>query len=307
MISVLYAQNNRVYAAPGEPTKTVGPTITGVVETGTTRADRVLVEELGIPVSLRRVFEEIVTTGALPVSLAKFDCSTHQASGDDPAAVNPDAIDRSQIFAAMGDDGARGRLEMVEGWEAAAGDGAIRVDWKDAGAEPIYRRQDAVLIRSEKLGGMYLRSPLWKPLPDSLAGMLSGKKPEGKLLSVHPLGGCPMGDDAKSGVVDDMGRVYDPAKPENRTHTHAGLLVLDGSIVPTALGVNPLLTITALAERAIERYARTCGWTIDFEAPFDSALPAPARIAAPRRSRVAACRFAGKDGSALRRKDERLR
>ena len=92
---------------------------------------------------------------------------------------------------------------------------------------------------------------------------------------MHPLGGCPMGDDWKSGVVDDMGRVYDPAKPENRTHTHAGLLVLDGSIVPTALGVNPLLTITALAERAIERYARTCDWTIDFRSPFDYALPAP--------------------------------
>lgn len=273
MISVLYDQHDRVYAAPAERTNTVGPTITGVVEKGRARADRVVIEELGIPVSLRRVFEEIVTTGALPVKLAKSDRSRHQSEGNDPAAVNPAAIDRSQIFAAMGDDGARGRLEMVEGWETAGADGAIRVDWKDAGAEPIYLRQDALLIQSEKLGGTYLRSPLWKPLPESLAGMLSGKNPEGKLLSVHPLGGCPMGDDAKSGVVDDMGRVYDPAKPENLTHTHPGLLVLDGAIVPTAIGVNPLLTITALAERAIERYIETCGWSIDFKDPFDCALP----------------------------------
>ncbi|MHB8667828.1 MAG: alpha/beta fold hydrolase [Burkholderiales bacterium] len=273
MISVLYKQKNPVNAAPGQPNHTVGPTITGIVETGATRADRVMVEELGIPVSLRRIFEELVTSGALPVTLTKFDWSRHDSAADDAAAVDADAIDRSQIFAAMGDDRARGRLEMVEGWAAAGADGAIRVDWKDAGTEPIYARQDALLARSAALCGTYLRNPLWRPLPEALDGMLSASQPGGKLLSVHPLGGCPMGDDSTSGVVDDLGRVYDPSDPKNHTHTHAGLLVLDGSIIPAALGINPLLTITALAERAIERYARTCGWTIDFNAPFRCALP----------------------------------
>jgi choline dehydrogenase-like flavoprotein len=61
--------------------------------------------------------------------------------------------------------------------------------------------------------------------------------------TVHPLGGCPMADDPRLGVVDDMGRV----------HGHPGLLVLDGSIVPTALGVNPSKTIAALAERGAHR------------------------------------------------------
>jgi cholesterol oxidase len=44
-------------------------------------------------------------------------------------------------------------------------------------------------------------------------------------------------------VVDDGGRV----------HGHEGLYVLDGSIVPTALGVNPSKTIAALAERGVEQ------------------------------------------------------
>lgn len=63
--------------------------------------------------------------------------------------------------------------------------------------------------------------------------------PLSKFTTVHPLGGCPMADDPARGVVDDAGRV----------HGYQGLYVLDGSIVPTALGVNPSKTIAALAER----------------------------------------------------------
>jgi cholesterol oxidase len=67
--------------------------------------------------------------------------------------------------------------------------------------------------------------------------------PLGTFMTVHPLGGCPMGDDPAASVVDDAGRV----------HGHPGLVVLDGSIVPTSLGVNPSKTIAALAERGIDR------------------------------------------------------
>lgn len=67
--------------------------------------------------------------------------------------------------------------------------------------------------------------------------------PLGKVITVHPLGGCPMSDDPAGGVTDDGGRV----------HGYDGLYVLDGSIVPTALGVNPSKTIAALAERGVER------------------------------------------------------
>src|SRR5439155_15835742 len=101
--------------------------------------------------------------------------------------------------------------------------------------------------------GRYLRSPLWQPLPKGVTNALEGAKPGGLLFSVHPLGGCPMGDNVQTGVVDHMGRVFDPATDGG---FHEGLLVLDGSIIPTALGINPLLTITALSERAIELYSQ---------------------------------------------------
>ena len=278
MISVFYGLHGAaVNAAPVETKpfreREVGPTITGIVDCGETRQDRVVIEELAIPAPLRRVFEEIVTTAAVPVRLARFDGKSRAPCGDDPEAVNPARIERSQIFAAMGDDGARGRLAMVQGWESAAADGAIRVEWPLAGRHPLYEKQDTVLQHSEKaLGGLYLRNPLWRPLPDPLAGLLAGAKPDGKLLTVHPLGGCPMGDNAKIGVVDHIGRVFDTEDGES---VHDGLLVLDGSIIPTALGINPLLTIAALAERAVVLYAADRGWWIGAHEGTEKDRPPP--------------------------------
>ena len=65
-------------------------------------------------------------------------------------------------------------------------------------------------------------------------------------ISAHPLGGCPMGNDASNGVVDSLGRVF---KGNNGADKYQDLYVADGSIIPTSLGVNPSLTITALAYR----------------------------------------------------------
>jgi cholesterol oxidase len=69
----------------------------------------------------------------------------------------------------------------------------------------------------------------------------------GKNYTAHPLGGCRMGASAASGVVNHRGQVFDPSAGDHTVH--AGLYVADASIMPTALGNNPLLTITALAER----------------------------------------------------------
>jgi cholesterol oxidase len=59
-------------------------------------------------------------------------------------------------------------------------------------------------------------------------------------LTAHFLGGCPMGERGEDGVID----------PYHRVHGYPGLSVVDGSSVSANLGVNPALTITALAERA---------------------------------------------------------
>jgi choline dehydrogenase-like flavoprotein len=65
------------------------------------------------------------------------------------------------------------------------------------------------------------------------------------LSAYHPLGTARMGRDPASSVVG----------PDHELHDVAGLYVVDGSAVPTALGVNPQITIMALATRAAEKIA----------------------------------------------------
>ena len=70
-----------------------------------------------------------------------------------------------------------------------------------------------------------------------------------KLITVHPLGGCPMGDERKPGVVNSYGEVVAPTGEV----AYDGLVIADGSVMPGAVGPNPSLTIAALAERFAER------------------------------------------------------
>ncbi|ARP71881.1 GMC family oxidoreductase [Streptomyces pluripotens] len=63
----------------------------------------------------------------------------------------------------------------------------------------------------------------------------------GTPLTAHFLGGCPIGDSPRTGVIDAYHRLYG----------HPGISVVDGAAVSANLGVNPSLTITAQAERAM--------------------------------------------------------
>lgn len=63
----------------------------------------------------------------------------------------------------------------------------------------------------------------------------------GTPLTAHFLGGCPIGSSREHGVID----------PYHRLYGHPGISVVDGAAVSANLGVNPSLTITAQAERAM--------------------------------------------------------
>jgi cholesterol oxidase len=89
-----------------------------------------------------------------------------------------------------------------------------------------------------------------------------------KLVTVHPLGGCCMGHDAETGVVDHVGR---PFRGVSGIEVHENLHVIDGSIVPMSLGVNPLLTISALAERCCALIAENHGRKIDYTVKLNNA------------------------------------
>ncbi|MBN2548058.1 MAG: GMC family oxidoreductase [Anaerolineales bacterium] len=65
-------------------------------------------------------------------------------------------------------------------------------------------------------------------------------------VTAHILGGCPIGADSEQGVIDANHQVFG----------YPGMYVVDGSAIPANVGVNPSLTITALAERAISRFGK---------------------------------------------------
>jgi cholesterol oxidase len=84
-----------------------------------------------------------------------------------------------------------------------------------------------------------------------------------ELVTVHPLGGCVMADSVDNGVVNERGQVFDGS---SKTSAYKGLYVSDGSVIPRSLGVNPLLTISALAERCCRLMAADHGGTaINYE------------------------------------------
>jgi choline dehydrogenase-like flavoprotein len=82
-------------------------------------------------------------------------------------------------------------------------------------------------------------------------------------ITVHPVGGMNFANDgtAHSGATTHLGEVL----TGNEDEAYDGLVVVDGAVVPTALGVNPFATITALAERSVEGVAKKKGIEIDYE------------------------------------------
>ncbi len=68
-------------------------------------------------------------------------------------------------------------------------------------------------------------------------------------MTAHILGGCPMGETKEEGVVNEYFEV----------HGYKNMYILDGSVIPCNLGVNPSLSITALAEYAMDHIVEKNG------------------------------------------------
>lgn len=166
------------------------------------------------------------------------------------------AMNHTQTYLVMAHDDEAGQISVEQG--------RPRISWPNAGEQPIYATVEKTLeAASVALGGEYLRDPI--------SARLLGDR----LVTVHPLGGCAMADAAESGVVDQAGRVFSGTEG---SAVHDGLYVMDGAVMPISLGVNPLLTISALAERNCAQLAAAHGWQIDYTSPGDAAPPAPPKI-----------------------------
>ncbi|TKK71851.1 GMC family oxidoreductase [Ilyomonas limi] len=137
------------------------------------------------------------------------------------------ATNNMQTYLIMSHDDGNGEMNLKKG--------RLNIEWKDVGRQPIFEKASKAMEDATKaLSGVYVKDVVWN------------KELNYKLITVHPLGGCCMGDSASTGVTNHIGNVFTGS---NGT-THPGLHVLDGSIVPLPLGTNPLFTISAVTERA---------------------------------------------------------
>jgi cholesterol oxidase len=242
----------------------VGPCITGAVDlVGTPKpGEGALIEEGAVPGALRYLMPAglavaaDIDDGGSPLAFARRLARRVTATAG--AALDPSGgpADRTLTFLVMSDDVGDGRLDLV--------DDAVRVDWPAVGDLPIFDHNAEVLRSlSAAMGAEYVGNPVWSPM------LREG------LVTVHPLGGCAMADHGAAGVVDHRGRVF----TGEGTEVHDGLVVADGSIVPRPLAVNPLLTISALSERAVDLLAAERGWRVG-RGPTPP-LPAPPARATP--------------------------
>jgi cholesterol oxidase len=153
-----------------------------------------------------------------------LDAFRHMLSGDGE-------IQNVMPWFAQGVDAANGTMSLHH--SLLSGEPCLALQW-DIGKSK--QTIDAIvamhLSLSAATGGYPVVPPTW-----SLLRML---------ITPHPLGGCGMGTSVLNGVTNHAGEVFN----------YKNLYVIDGAIVPEALGVNPSRTIGALAERAAALIAK---------------------------------------------------
>jgi cholesterol oxidase len=206
-------------------------------------------EDGAIPYPLLPLWQEILVTQSFLNRYADGRLSAWHENNPahDYLAVSDKLNRNSQVLLAMGDDGALGEVSYDEENDKATPQWPDRED----GAPPDYFEILDVRLKSAEEncfdGGQYFPNPLWQPIPPGFSTYVQGADNlPTMLLSVHPLGGCCIGADATAGVVNTRGQVF---SDNLGNAVYGNLFVLDGSIIPGAVGTNPFMTIAAASYR----------------------------------------------------------
>jgi cholesterol oxidase len=142
-------------------------------------------------------------------------------------AHNAGDPERMTNLFAIGRDNANGTLR----WNR----GKLDIEWNYAAEnkELISKMTEAMKQVSDFYGGTFAPLISWELFR--------------RTLTVHSLGGCRVADSPDKGVVSTRGEVFG----------YPGLYVADGSVIPTAIGFHPVMTISAMAEYVAEGIARS--------------------------------------------------
>jgi cholesterol oxidase len=167
--------------------------------------------------SLRRFFYHLYSRWTSGKSLGTFGWALDDLLSDDISF-------RSCVLLCMGLDKSNGVMTLND-------DHQLSIDWPYKDSMPLYRS----ILESGKQFARSVHASVSTPLP-------TWDWPGRNNVTVHPLGGCTLADDASAGVTS--------AAPETfgQVFGYKNLYVADGAIVPTAVGANPTATISALSE-----------------------------------------------------------
>ncbi len=214
---------------------TYGPAITGTIripdalDTGEGQSRGFYVQDAGYPNFVNWILQVFSIPGALGEwfhvgghllkEWLEGDVETDIGGYVAQLLGTTDLATSSLQMGGMGRDYPTGRMRLH--------DGKLYVDVDHLSDSYYAQVRQQMAAMSTALGGKLMDNPLW---------LLN------RLVTVHPLGGCPMGRTSAEGVVNAYGEVFN----------YPGLYIADGSIMPGPVGANPSLTIAALSDRAAD-------------------------------------------------------
>ncbi|KAM3073444.1 hypothetical protein ACMFMG_004660 [Clarireedia jacksonii] len=256
MLAFGYNTNDNVNAvgrASPAADNPIGPTITGIIdnrEGHENHLDGYVIEEGAIPKALAPLIQfmlERLPGSEAPDNLSQLEKLRHTLASAGSTFLGPyykrGSIEKTQVYLVMSHDSNQAILTLK--------DDKPLLEFLGVGRSDHVKKINNVLKEAtEAVGGTFVNNPFYSALGQ-------------QEITVHPIGGACMSPDntAQYGVTNHFGELL----TGHGNQTYPGLIISDAAVIPTALGVNPFATITALAERSVEHAARNLGLTIDYE------------------------------------------
>lgn len=242
---------NAIGRSHGSPYHPVGPCITGIIDNRSGHANPLngyVIEEGVVPKALAPFMQ--ATLELMPGSIGPKDEGIVDTFKANLARVGSfflgpyyrkGAIERTQTYLVMSHDSNQAILTLK--------DDKPVLEFLGVGRSNHVKWINSILEKATRaVGGTFVQNPFY-----ALMGQ--------QQVTVHPIGGACLASEGtgESGATNHFGEVFMGSGPE----THRGLIVTDAALIPTALGANPFATITALAERAVDYYAKRQGLIIN--------------------------------------------
>ncbi|KAJ7248149.1 hypothetical protein B0H12DRAFT_727764 [Mycena haematopus] len=231
-----------------------GPTITGVIDcrTSPNALDGYVIEEGAIPQALAPIIQamlDVLPEKEYPDPFTATERLRHLFSATKSRFLGPysegGSVNRMQTYLIMSHDSNEAIITLQND--------KPYLQFLGVGRTEHVKKLNQVLANATKaIGGTLVNSPFHAAFHQE------------EEITVHALGGAIMSSDGtgRNGATNHFGQLF---KGEGR-EVYEGLICVDGSVIPSALGVNPFATITALAERSVHAIIKSMGSTMDMSA-----------------------------------------